>query len=644
MPPKRKPVDLLPGYNNKRSRVVPVEKAKRGWGKQDYKWQQQNLETNMGHATERASTGTTKIVPPLDQRWTVIESQGIPLHILLEKLANDTIYTDILRTETSIEAAVTADATVTENRHFANKNMKYYGWSGMLQLEHTYPDMMETCQGFWTCLHEVWKSFTGKNTTTQQDVNRALMSLNVLVDRVFNNALGTKFSSYVTKVVNVMIIKHLKRTAFFTNLTQEKKANFARELALKIPEAVRASTKKNTDTRLISSLKRPREVNYVEIVDGARKLMRIVWGHDMDVSESISFTTPDQFYAAACLLELVCGSRMRGVMLVNWFRRFEGATMEEYKDAKPYTSSHHTIVMTRPSKEGSKTNRAYKEGVGVGRAQVDEEDVIDRTIMKPLNVVFLDPVFYGLPEPEEKVDGVDVFLELVRAVREYVFDDARDKGLDIQTMEKDEVEGLTDEQAEGLPEKRENNWIGAHVNKASDMAKRVFPFIGKGEGTHILRKIYVVWAYNWYASQTMKEAGFAQEVLGHRNFEVSLNYTSFIIKSPTTGDANWQTVLDRHITETDKWKETLLQKIDRLEKQQLRAVPVPTRIVHKRGIGTNQRLEEALAKIQELNENGIHWAARTLYKHGISTQKEHMHAMTNDDRYIKLYSERPPKN
>lgn len=57
----------------------------------------------------------------------------------------------------------------------------------------------------------------------------------------------------------------------------------------------------------------------------------------------------------------------------------------------------------------------------------------------------------------------------------------------------------------------------------------VFPgMLDEGEGTHMLRKIYLQLAFETYG-EGMKETGFAAQVFGHEGYGTSLHYTSVII-------------------------------------------------------------------------------------------------------------------
>ena len=59
--------------------------------------------------------------------------------------------------------------------------------------------------------------------------------------------------------------------------------------------------------------------------------------------------------------------------------------------------------------------------------------------------------------------------------------------------------------------------------------EQAFPgMLSKGEGTHLLRKIYLQLAFETYG-HGMKETGFASHVFAHEGYNASLHYTSVVI-------------------------------------------------------------------------------------------------------------------
>tara|TARA_R110002126_G_scaffold41736_6_gene121416 strand:+ start:251 stop:550 length:300 start_codon:yes stop_codon:yes gene_type:complete len=59
---------------------------------------------------------------------------------------------------------------------------------------------------------------------------------------------------------------------------------------------------------------------------------------------------------------------------------------------------------------------------------------------------------------------------------------------------------------------------------------QIFPdLLNKGESTHMLRKLYLQFAFRKFGKGKMKETGFASKVFGHEGYGTSLHYTTVIL-------------------------------------------------------------------------------------------------------------------
>lgn len=87
-----------------------------------------------------------------------------------------------------------------------------------------------------------------------------------------------------------------------------------------------------------------------------------------------------------------------------------------------------------------------------------------------------------------------------------------------------------------IEEEREDESVEERIATRNSMRKEVrryilqaFPgMLGKGEATHLLRKIYLQLAFETYG-HGMKETGFASRVFAHEGYATSLHYTSVVI-------------------------------------------------------------------------------------------------------------------
>jgi|TARA_R110000787_G_scaffold63350_2_gene142674 hypothetical protein len=596
------------------------------------------------------------MVPPIHPEWPKIKGKNIPFHKFLAEIASSPQRLAVLYNETVIEFDVTSDKDVKNSPHFPDKNMRYYGWSGMLQMEWMYPDEMDECKGWLSCIDSKWGIYLNEANTTMKTIEVALTALNTILKSVFDTPVGAAKAPAIKGFVSDKILKKLYATELFKALDQTTRANYGRQGNLHVPDAVRVASAIGTIDRLRSNMRAPREIPEIQVVNGVKELVRVVYGNDLDTSKPVVFdkniSFSDKVKAALCLLELVCGSRMKGVMFVNWFSPFSVMTMKEWIDNEndksdvegvynPYGSWERCVVMTRPSKEGTKTKRAYKQGTGVGKDELPDEAVEDRIIVKPLNIMFLDPGFLDntkFPGKVHAVPPVTIFIDLLKSIRSHISSHASAYGLAFTT--KHGVLGVVDKHAETMPPKAVN-WYRNAVVATGNYAKMVFPFIGKNEGTHFLRKIYTVWAFNAYAKNTMKEAGFAREVLGHRSFEVSLNYTSVILVPAVDGDvtnipyirAKFKQLSNRILELENTMK---VEPDDSV----VWAEPLVPKLTHMRNLSTDEHVERAITKIEDLNKNNVWWTNATMRDYGISTLRNVRAVLTRDHRFKQLKMDR----
>ena len=519
-----------------------------GWKASDYKdWQKKDWKyhsskkTAFGGVTNRVS-GTALLVPPFDREWPEEEfTKNMAFSGFVHAIASSQTALDIMRLETNVESTANTTKRGVKSPNFHQSRMQWTSWSAMLAIELVYPGVMEGCQGFGQCLEVLWKKELNskkilkmKREKFDEWLEKVLKDLNIIVHQQWRD-VGNAHPKTVRTFVSVRIIETLRRSAAWEGTPKEQDERMV-ELHKKrwffVPEKVVGTEFSTAKKRLTKFLTKPQQIHEKDIIEGVRTLFTQVWpdrGLGSDIVNPISFGAPssaklpDRVRAAVCLLELMCGSRLIGVMFVNFFERLTAGTVAEWKVREPetmaaYGSVDTSVVVTRLSKEGTKASRARK-------TETEESEVYDRAIVKPLVEAFVDPVLlFGDPKAI-RAPVIEMFMRLVIAVRKYIF------WIPLTGAEWEKrggMHGLTDQVAEQIPtglRKDMNNMNSLIVN----YARRTFPFFKANQGTHLFRKIYMNWAYNSYASDSMKETGFAAAVLGHRGYQVSLNYTSLII-------------------------------------------------------------------------------------------------------------------
>lgn len=556
------------------------------------------------HMTSKAggAKGAPKLVPPMHPEWPWEEfKKGMKFEAFLHTLATNKTCLEIMKWEIDFEVVQRFElerVKEAESPHF-QKQMQWAGWSAMLQLEVTYPDIMEKCQGFPTCFLVMWKEFVNNTTWSKAQYDKLILQtledINTIVHAVWENS-GVAQPSAVRTFVTTRVLNPLRDgKAFERRFASKERAGARAALVntgpLQLPDAVQDKLRRSGENRLSRHLRAPKTIPESMITIGVRKLVRDVWrveeeSEAPDTRNEVEFADEkgltgltDQIKAACCLLELMCGSRLLGILLVNWFEKLEGATLQEWEvdKAKEYGAYARCVRVTRLSKEGTTEAREEKQKNKAGSTDLD---VVDRVIVKPINFHFIDPkwLWPSVPGTQPLTDkgrtSVDIFLHLIKGVREYLFKPERINPRGLKSMTRGGMPGLTDAQAQKIPESA-RSWMAAMDHSINKYAKNVFVegtnrMFKPNEGTHLFRKIYVNWAYNAFAKKTMKEVGFASEVLGHRGFKVSLNYTSLIITPSFSGELKSSkditeqfNLIQKHLSAIDADLETMRDKYER---------------------------------------------------------------------------------
>jgi hypothetical protein len=621
------------------------------------------------HVTGRSAgvIGAGKLVPPMHKAWKKSDfKKNMPPSSFLDVLTNPKKpYLDIIKWEIDYEVAMkwkVENGRRAESSYF-QKRMQWMGWSAMLQMELTYPDRMESCQGFPQCFEHLFKEIVADdhadeigtaefNAYFDDEVMGILTSLNTIIHYVWQDSGSVEPSSVRTWVTH-RTLNPIRAGDLFkrrhADLTekgfQKAKQELVRAGPLSVPESTAGALRKGGQDRLEQHLMRPQTIPESEITAGVRKLVQQIWGEKMDTSGVIELEEKgsdskkgltDKAKAAVCLLELMCGSRAIGILFVNFFTQLRGATMAEWeKDkTKQYGAYERCVRVERLSKEGTKAARAEKHSTAM-------EEVVDRVIVKPLNTHFVNPAFLDPEQYATKTEegirtkaiwvgdeqAVSIFLRLCTSLREYVFRPHRAPSYGAVVQKVHGMKCLSDEQVENMP-KEVRNYLASMVGSVNTYARLKFGFFRKGKGTHLFRKIYVNWAYNAFASNSMKEVGFASEVLGHRGYKVSLNYVSLIIKPSFSGELKDHVTTRQALSDmTDRidaqanTMEALqsrlyaLEHVEKVEEEE--ELPVDKLPRAERGTTYQGHVERGLGVFFELLQKGIQPTWRNLRRLGV---------------------------
>ena len=418
---------------------------------------------NKFHMTEKASgPGIRGLhVPSLHPQWPKFKPKISLVDWMKTLVKEKPICLDILRNEINIENGMIESKI--PNFNFQPKNMQWNGWSGMLQLELSFPSIMEKCRGFLQCLFGTWEhELNNKKTTWDGTVIPILGYMNTMIELIFADIGSVRVSAptnFIGNVVRALKVSAVFKRKFGSSGKGKAEDEIGKFGPLRVPEYVRTAKRSRGNKVTTAHLKQPKTIHEHDIVVGVQKLVREIWGKSMDTTQTVVFEDKggsgisDKVKAAACLLELCCGSRLVGVMLVNWFQEFNMKTMHEWLQDRrditkndiydPYGGWQRCIVVTRLSKEGSKAVRAFKESTDINTK--DEGDIGDTMIVKPLNGMFLDRGFLDnkqFPSQLPSKTQTQIFLGLVKSVRSYMFKKHRAISKGLTSMKKHDMIGL----------------------------------------------------------------------------------------------------------------------------------------------------------------------------------------------------------
>jgi hypothetical protein len=527
------------------------------------------------HLNEK-SAGTRharKKVPPADFDFPLKSfKQGGRMTFLefLTVWANSDYCRNILNKEMTAETQYLMSNPIDEHEFFQRKSLQWWSWTFMLSLEHAFPEVMDSCAGMSTCLrHMIEHTFNGKianmsKENIEQYTTLVLSALNGIVQALWHDPTVAAFRPSAPEQFQQDVFKILLDSAAFENAFGPSKKSIMTAHKrivvhgpLKHVEVAHAKKVQGTQARQRSALVEPRIIEEVDFKTGVLFLYKQAFGKDFGGDDylSVNITSDAQCAAIMCILQLMCGSRCRGVVGVNWFDRLDDAFDQEYKMSRTeigtqYEGYKHCILVRRITKEKDQTTREWldeqaklaRKKVDTGVEETSDSSVVakHKTIVKPLLFMILDRAYLNRREldtvgarPLPEVDAVDAFLQLVAKTREYV---KRKASVSHKAVEWEvsplryEMQGFSEEDTYEL---KNNQALTLFWNRAMNkLLKQSFgkTFMKKGEGTHILRRLYANRGYEFFGKRNMKETAFTQMTLGHKGFETSLRYTSIIFR------------------------------------------------------------------------------------------------------------------
>jgi hypothetical protein len=574
-----------------------------------------------------------------------------------------------------------------DHLYFTNANMKWTSWSAMLMIEYCY-DMCE-CQGFTKCLESLLVSHLDSYISKKRGkvdgekfLTTALGHINKIQNALYPSPGNKTFPSAQSTILRPTSANNFKVNLTdaiseskwwkFAYPTKKQSASAIEKILvqgnLQKPEISVQLAKSEGQKNLFDRLVHPDTIQEIDFLKGVKSLLRIVYGESMDVLKKVKIIDTQQCAAGLCLIQLLCGSRSRGVIAVNWFDKvsetseafIKASVNKEFDDRtrldiirRRFGGLDHCIQVHRITKERDQEVVAYQDLAKDALKEGKDTDTIKtlpntiskkRVIVKPvlfmyLNPAFLDTMFKDTPllTPEQ---GVQVFLDLVTEVRKWVFDKV--SGIKpIKSPLEHKMIGLSDTDAADAKSKHvihltrvwntNMNTLLKVGTGTPALPKPIFPpsFLPPGRGTHMLRRLYVNRGYYHFASSTLKETAFTRLTLGHKSFAVSLYYTSLIVEQSVPTDVKSDTVINSFETKLASLEERIMaleQKESNITLDTTtEAFQTGDKVVYVkklpravRNTSKEEHLRRAKRKFEELKHSGIQVTGKKLFKLGVS--------------------------
>ena len=524
---------------------------------------------------------------------------------------------DIVRRENIAESETVGDFLSRDApgaEMFHAKTMAWRGWSGLLLLEWIMPNAnlpkqdsnaVSIPRDFSRYVAAVYHHAMNEYTLASYGGKEAaILEIQKMVTYIYT------ISIYMWPLDRVMDRRHASARKFYSlikeisigsSLFEETHGDKLDEAWVEhylpyfniIPRAQELHVERAV-VRQAVALNAPIQIDEHQFLVGVRKMVRSVYGDDLDMENEVVFANNKHVAAGMCLAQLLCGSRAKGIIGVNWFSRVDEqlAIETEMKDLlgdarRAFTAHDHCVFVQRMTKQKSKeqqsiaARRAEAKSSGDNWVDIELEDgpvELDKTVVKPILFMLLDASYLNPEEKRHEMtkhDAVTVFLDLMTSIRRYVSNVAdRREGKEEKIVLVDApdhlhpMKGFSDSGTRGHDEFVNGFEVWMRRRMREDFFPDLFPHEEKQPGTHMLRRLYVNWGYKSFGKTTMKETAFAARTLGHSGFGVSLFYTSLIMKPSLSADMALSEAITQRVSLLSAKVEELEAQIDELKEEQ----------------------------------------------------------------------------
>jgi len=397
-----------------------------------------------------------------------------------------------------------------KSAYFYVNRMHVFSWTGIIVIERTHKiccvnflDGVAECvsrylqdtgihEGYFALLLEVLRDLR-TDIWGEKPAHKLLSSLTRFTKKLFTIIQGSPY----------FVAKH-------GDPTEAKSLEARRDIIvrgpLRMPEVVHLGRSEDAQARRMTMQKTDVCVTTEKaILEGGTKLMKAMYDDDLKLR---TIKSTKDCAVALTLLQLLCGSRSRGVSFINYFVPLQD----------------NLVKCVRLTKERSLTARRVANQTKKRKVCEDTYTSVDRPIIGK---------FFWTTHGEITGErAVELFMELLTATRKYLAEHYSGCA-DGFCMNNDKynMHAVSDELAYGGKEidSRQVKWL----NLISMITKEVFPFTHKGMGSQMLRRIYAIYGHHVHARYTMTNVAYTFSVLGHECMNTALYYTSLIIKPDT---------------------------------------------------------------------------------------------------------------
>jgi hypothetical protein len=338
---------------------------------------------------------------------------------------------------------------------------------------------------------------------------------------------------------------------------------------------------------------KPMKVFEEDIFEMVKYHTKVVFSHSQYWDKvTIPVENEREWYGSACcLVQLMIGSRSRGVIMINKITPaadplsdlrtipdkpaenadddLEEGEIKEEEEVDFWIDgvAHGRYVQVQYiSKERLPSKRAEHamESLTADKMtdaqfqliQKDQEtEAENRSIVKPYQFYFLDPNGVGsfLPTDamaysnKDKQDPMHILLRLLQVMRDYAYNNHIDSKAERVRLWREatfQFDGVRYTQRyidllqyqkkdRASLDKMQGKLYGFQVKAAANGFKVMRNL--EGGKTHILRRLYVVYSWLMFASSQTKEIAYARRVLDHSSHDISVFYTSLHIQQGVGG-------------------------------------------------------------------------------------------------------------